>query len=138
MITVNDLLEINRFVISNYGGMSSGVKDYNLLESCVVQINQEVFGEVLYQTVEDKIGWIVFSIFSNHIFLDGNKRTGVMTLEYLCLINKIVLDVSDDDLINLALGIATSKLKHEEVVDWIREHEIKDGLHSLNLFKNKP
>lgn len=119
MITTDLLLEINKYVIDMFGGMKHGVKDYNLLESCVVQINQEVFGEVLYPTIEDKISWIVFSIIANHIFLDGNKRTGIASLEYLCEENNILLTATDDDLINLALDIANSKINREEVAEWI-------------------
>jgi len=120
MITTDLLLEINKDVIEAFGGMKHGVKDYNLLESCVVQINQEVFGEVLYPRIEDKISWIVFSIIANHIFLDGNKRTGIVSLEYLCEENNIELNATDDDLINLALDIANSNISREQVAEWIK------------------
>lgn len=110
------------------------MKDYNLLKSCVVQIDQEVFRGILYPTIEEKISWIVFSIISNHIFLDGNKRTGVMTLEYLCIISRIKLDVVDDDLINLAFGIETSRLKYDDVVYCIRRHRDISNPEALNSF----
>lgn len=124
MITTDLLLAINKYVIEMFGGMKHGVKDHNLLESCVVQINQEVFGKVLYPTIEDKISWIVFSIIANHIFLDGNKRTGIATLEYLCKNNNILLNATDDDLINLALNIANSNIDREQVTEWIVVHKL--------------
>jgi death-on-curing protein len=37
----------------------------------------EMFGEPLYPTVTDKATVYMFSIISNRIFSDGNKRTGL-------------------------------------------------------------
>lgn len=97
--------------------MGVGFKDENLVESLVVQIYQEVFDEVLYPTIEDKISYMVFSITANHIFLDGNKRTGAAVLEKLCEDNGINLDYTDDELIELVLLIAQSKVDREYVRD---------------------
>lgn len=40
-------------------------------------VREEMFGEPLYPTITDKAAVYMFSIISNHIFADGNKRTGL-------------------------------------------------------------
>ncbi|MFQ9249476.1 MAG: hypothetical protein ACLR3R_19720 [Clostridium paraputrificum] len=42
MISVQELYDINRYLVEEFGGMGVGFKDENLAESLVVQIYQEV------------------------------------------------------------------------------------------------
>lgn len=137
MISVQELYYINRYLVEEFGGMGVGFKDENLAESLVVQIYQEVFGKVLYPTVEDKISHIVFSIIANHIFLDGNKRTGASVLEKLCEDNNLNLSYTEDELIELVLLIAQSKVNREYIRDWILERKDRkfSVLRNSNIFK---
>lgn len=137
MISVQELYDINRYLVEEFGGMGVGFKDENLAESLVVQIYQEVFGKVLYPTVEDKISHIVFSIIANHIFLDGNRRTGASVLEKLCEDNNLNLSYTEDELIELVLLIAQSKVNREYIRDWILERKDRkfSVLRNSNIFK---
>lgn len=137
MISVQELYDINRYLVEEFGGMGVGFKDENLAESLVVQIYQEVFGKVLYPTVEDKISHIVFSIIANHIFLDGNERTGASVLEKLCEDNNLNLSYTEDELIELVLLIAQSKVNREYIRDWILERKDRkfSVLRNSNIFK---
>lgn len=128
MISLNDLYEFNKYIVSKFGGAGIGFKDLNLAESLVCQVDQEVFGEVLYPTIEDKISYLVFSIIANHVFIDGNKRTGAMVLEKLCIDNGIILP-SDDCIIGIVLGIAKSELSREDLRDLIRIYKIESNIH---------
>lgn len=60
MITIKRLYLINEFLVEQFGGVGVGFKDENLAISLVEGVNQEVYGQVLYPTVEDKISYIVF------------------------------------------------------------------------------
>lgn len=125
MITLNELYTINKYLINTFGGSGIGFTDENLAHSCVVQIYQEVFGSNLYPTVESKISFIVFSIIANHIFIDGNKRTGIAVLEKLCKDNSLLLNASDDELIKLAINIARSLYTKNDVENWIITHTME-------------
>lgn len=122
MISLEKLFSINRFLIEEFGGMSVGFKDENLVMSLVEGVNQEVFGKILYPTVYDRISYIVFSIISNQVFLDGNKRTGIYVLEYLCEKENLVLDCSDDNLIELARSIDKSEISIERLSSWLKDN----------------
>ena len=47
------------------------------LDYLVEAASGEIFGEPLYPEIYDKAGVYMFNIVSNHIFQDGNKRTGL-------------------------------------------------------------
>lgn len=119
MITLNKLYMINEFLVEQFGGLGVGFKDENLALSLVEGVNQEVYGQKLYPTIEDKISYIVFSIIANHIFLDGNKRTGAYVLEELCEDYGLNIEYTDDELIELVLLIAQSKVDRQYIKDWI-------------------
>ena len=40
-------------------------------------VHGEMFGEHLYPTIFDKARVYVYNIIANHVFSDGNKRTGL-------------------------------------------------------------
>ena len=117
---------MNEYLVSEFGGAGIGFKDYNLAQSLINQPYQEVFGQKLYPTDIDKISFMVFSVIANHIFIDGNKRTGALLLERLCAYKNINLEFKDDELIDLVLSVAKSKYNNEDIKTWIENHNIKE------------
>lgn len=136
MISVLELYKINKHLVEQFGGVGIGFKDENLAESLVVSIYQEVFDEVLYPTVEDKISYIVFSIIANHVFLDGNKRTGALILVKLCKDNNLNISYTENELIDLVRQIAQSKVDRQYIKDWIlsRETHITHKSNKMDCF----
>jgi len=41
---------------------------------------QSVFGEDAYSSVEEKAAHLLYFIIKNHLFNDGNKRSGIFSL----------------------------------------------------------
>ena len=124
MIRLEDIALLNEEVVTVFGGAGVGFKDENLAQSLIPSLNQEVFGEKLYPTIYDKISFLVFSIIANHVFIDGNKRTGILVLEITCYKNNLTLTCSEDDLVQLALDVDDSKMNKDDVKDWIFKNTI--------------
>ncbi len=79
-LTAGELIDLNKLTVKRHGG--NFVPPNNLLhgealEYLVETVQAEMFGEPLYPTISDKAGLYLFNIISNHIFQDGNKRTGL-------------------------------------------------------------
>lgn len=124
MISLYSLYKMNQYLVEEFGGAGIGFKDYNLAQSLTEQPYQEVFGEKLYPTDIDKISFMVFSIIANHIFIDGNKRTGALLLERLCYYKNIRLEFEDDELIELVLSVAKSECDNVGIKEWIEKHRL--------------
>jgi death-on-curing protein len=90
------------------------------LDYLVEIINATAFGEELYPTIYDKAGLYMFNIVSNHIFQDGNKRTGLQTAMIFLLQNQynFTQEVTNDLLISFTLSIASAELSLDEVQEW--------------------
>lgn len=71
-------------------------RDKNGLESIIGNIFQSFSGEDLYKSVEEKAAHLLYFIVKNHIFYDGNKRSGAFSFIWFLDKYKIL----DGDIIN--------------------------------------
>ena len=63
---------------------------------------------------------LFWAMISNHPFRDGNKRTAVVLLYAFLRANDHDLTLSDDELFELAIGVAEHRLNEGEVGSAIR------------------
>lgn len=68
-----------------------------------------------YDSNDQQISSIVLSIIKNHCFIDGNKRTALVALDTLCVINNTKRAVSNDDIDNVIVDIAAHKYTVDHV-----------------------
>lgn len=73
------------------------------VESLVLSINGSNFGIENYKTSEEKIVAHLFFLIKNHPFVDGNKRTAVLTFLVLCRLNNVDEHLVGYDLDSLAV-----------------------------------
>ena len=121
-ISIEKILQLHEKMIEATGG-DSGIRDIGLLDSALSNAYATFDGVDLFKTVEQKCASICFGIINNHPFLDGNKRMGIFVMLVLLEYNNILLNYSQDKLINLGLGIAQGKYKQEEILQWIESHK---------------
>jgi death-on-curing protein len=77
-LSVDLVLWYDELVLS-VGG-ASGIRSEQQLASAVFQPQQSAFGEDAYPSVAEKAAAYGFFLTANHPFVDGNKRTGAMSL----------------------------------------------------------
>lgn len=117
-----DVILINHLTISDVGG--NFVPPDNLLHNSALDYVVEaaaatVFGQALYPTLAEKAGLYMHSIITNHVFQDGNKRTGLESALLFLQLNHCVLQPTpDEEIITFTLAVAGGKLSLEEVQRW--------------------
>ena len=125
-IDINNALTLQKLVIDMTGG-TSGVRDSALLDSALNTAYQTFEGNELYPTIEEKGARLGFNLVSNHAFVDGNKRIGLLVMLTFLEINGINLKFTDDELVKIGLSLASGQMTYENLFDWIKTHE-KTGL----------
>jgi death-on-curing protein len=85
-LTLNEVLVLYRRIIEETGG-TTGIRDFNLLESALAQPRQTFGGTELYPTLVEKATALGFSLIMNHPFVDGNKRVGHAAMEVFLVLN---------------------------------------------------
>lgn len=94
------------------------------LDYLLEAVQAEMFGEPLYPEIHQKAGLYLFNIVSNHIFQDGNKRTGLQASIIFLLLNRheFVASLNDELLIDFTLAVASAEHTLETVQDWLNQH----------------
>lgn len=122
-----DIILINRMTIEDAGG--NFVPPQNLLNESnldylIEAIDTKMFGESLYPEIYHKAGLYMYNIIANHIFQDGNKRTGLESALVFLQLNGFDLkaNINDEILIAFTLGVASGKCGLEEVQGWFQEN----------------
>lgn len=110
-------------LIIESSGETAGIPDFNLLDSALNSCFQTFDGKELYPTKEEKAAILGYSLISNHAFVDGNKRIGLLVMLSFLEINGIKLSMQNQDLIDLGLGIASGQIKYPELLKWIKKHK---------------
>ena len=128
------IIKHNRRVIEETQGLFSPPE--NLLHPGSIEwvldaIQYPLYGVYLYPTIAEKAAIIAWTIINDHVFYDGNKRTGLFVMESFLLINGYRLRASVNDLVEVAIKIATSsesKFSFSDLVEWVRGRIVVDTM----------
>jgi len=125
VLTTEEVVIMHKKLIAATGG-SPGLRDIGLLESAVLGCTQTFGGEDIYPTIVEKAARMAYSLCKNHPFVDGNKRVAVTILLVILRMNNIDVQITQQELIALGLGIADGSIKYEELIDWINVHIVNE------------
>jgi len=117
-LSVECIKQIHHLMIEETGGMD-GIRDDGLLESAVNAPFQTFDDVPLYKTIEAKAARLGYSLISNHAFIDGNKRTGMMAMLLFLELNGAGKDCTDEEIIRVGLALADGSMDDKALLDWI-------------------
>lgn len=108
---------IARGEASNLFGLERG----DGLSAILGNLDQFIFGEAVYPTVESKASHLLYFVIKNHPLVDGNKRIGALLfIHFLNQNNSLMREgqpiINDIGLAALALLIAESAAEHKETM----------------------
>jgi len=142
-LTKNDIIFINKGTVERHGGNfvpPHNILNENPLDYVIEAVEAEMFGAPLYLEIHDKAAVYMFNIITNHIFQDGNKRTGLegalifldengyfikQELKQVNVDGKLIpAEVSSRNktLFNFTIEVASGKLTLEECQAWFKEN----------------
>lgn len=120
-----DVLTIHALLIAETGGVS-GLRDEALLESALAATENRHHYEAA--DVVSCAATYAFHLTQAHAFVDGNKRIGAAITEAFLETNGCELRMTNEEIVELFLGIASSNLKRDEVEQLLREKvNLKQG-----------
>lgn len=124
-LTLDDLALIHMQIVDDSGG-SQGLRDRGRLESALAAMRQEIFGEELYPTIFEKAAVLLRGIIADHAFVDGNKRTGIMSaLIFLNLNSYDTASLANKELEDFAVQVAVEHLDIPVIAEWLKAHSQK-------------
>jgi death-on-curing protein len=132
VLTTADIVEINRRMIAEFGGVffkgNRNLANPGSLEHVLEEVQGSLFGYDPFPTLIEKAAAICWRIIANHVFQDGNKRTGMEACRLFLELNGYAMRI-DFEVVDAALQIATGELGFPEFVSWVerRTTEISEA-----------
>lgn len=110
-------------MLAKQTGGSTGIRDTDLLESALESAYQTFGGVELYPSVEEKGAWLGYALISNHAFVDGNKRIGMLCMMVFLELNGVRINPTNESFFETGIGVASGKMKYEDLLHWIRDNK---------------
>ena len=113
-------------VVEETGG-SHGVRDTGLLLSIAERPKSAFGGTEFYKDVFAKAAVYLASLVQYHVFVDGNKRTALITAARFLHLNGYELTVTNKALEDFVVRVAVEKTEINEIAQWLKRGAKKGG-----------
>ncbi len=115
-LDIDDVLELHAAQLAEFGG-ADGLRDRGLLESAIAQAQASFGGMYVHDGLFAMAAAYLFHIVSNHPFVDGNKRTGLLAALVFLDINGVSIEQPNEELYEVTIGVASGHIQKSQVAD---------------------
>jgi death-on-curing protein len=130
-LTQEEILFINHSWIDIFGGIylegSNNIRNDNSFNFLLDAPKQKIFGIETYRSTFQKAATYPFFIIKDHIFSDGNKRTGMVAAFLFLSKNgfRILENIKSKRISNYAERIASCRPNIDNIARWLRSISIQ-------------
>lgn len=115
------VLAIHDEQIAEHGG-GAGIRDEALLDSALARpLNRAGYGE---PDIAELAAVYALGIARDPPFIDSNKRTAYVALEFFLALNGVRFPVSDAEAVVMMLAMASGEAQDDEFIAWVRQHAV--------------
>lgn len=108
-LTVEVVLALHQRQLDRFGG-GAGLRDRGLLESAIAQPQASAGGTYAHDGLFAMAAAYLFRIVSNHPFVDGNKRAGLLAAQVFLDVNGVTLEHDSEAFYALTMGVAEGRI----------------------------
>ena len=108
-LDVDDVIELHASQLELFGG-GAGLRDQGLLESAVAQPQASFGGQLAHDGLFAMAAAYLFHLVSNHPFVDGNKRIGLLAALVFLDLNGVSIAHPTEALYELTMGVAEGRI----------------------------
>ena len=120
------ILTIHQRQIAEHGGRG-GIRDRGLLTSAVARPQQLLSYSEPSPDLAALAASYAYGIARNHPFIDGNKRTALVTARTFLLLNRVNVQAAQVDKWLTFLQLAEGSITENELGEWIRSRMIEEN-----------
>lgn len=110
--TIEEVLDLHKQAIEEFGG-AHGLRDEAAIESALMAAENRAYYE--NASLAMCAATYAYHLSQAHAFIDGNKRIAAAVSELFLSINDARLELTNDEIVDLFLGIAASQITRDEV-----------------------
>lgn len=118
-----DMVEaFHRESLARFGG-ADGIRDEGLLLSALARA-ENIHGYEPESDVFRLAAAYCTGLVKNHPFIDGNKRTGILSAIVFLNLNDVNVDFDEAMVVTMVYGLAASEITESQFADWLRTSAI--------------
>ncbi len=125
-LRADDVIRLHSRLIRQTGGMD-GLRDRDGLEAALAAPFQSFDGIDLFPTEIEKIVRLGYGLASNHVFVDGNKRIGALSMQLLLQLNGYQPNLHSGELADMFIAIADGRAREQNLLAWVKQHIAEKG-----------
>ncbi len=115
--TLEDVLSTHARLIERFGG-AVGLRDRGALEAPLARPRSGYYRDIIEQAAA-----LLESLWQNHPFLDGNKRTAITVTAAVLLVNGSLVEFDDDEAYQFLMRLAEAgDFRLSRLDTWLRSH----------------
>lgn len=118
-LTLAEVVQIHHDQIEQYGGRA-GVRDMGLLQSALAAPRASAGGEYAHRDLFAMAAAYAFHLVKNHPFVDGNKRTALVSALLFLELNGVSVLDPEERLYEATLRLATGESSREDFAALLR------------------
>lgn len=118
-------LAIHDAAIARFGG-AAGLRDDGLLDAALAQPWQTFGGEDLYPAVEEKAAPLAYEVISQHLFVDGNKRTAAALMRALLVGNGLASKPRWQDWFDIIFAVGPGESDYGDLLEFVWANTVSD------------
>ena len=103
-------------------GGRPGIRDVNQLEAVLNRPHASFSGSEIYPTLAMKAAVLVYSLVTDHLFYDGNKRMGLLCLDVFLRLNGVGLKATVEERYDFVVESSSETPSMEGIARWIEAH----------------
>jgi len=108
-LSLEVVIALHQRQLERFGG-GAGLRDRGLLESAVAQPQASFDGAYAHEGLFAMAAAYLFHIVSNHPFVDGNKRVGLLAAQVFLDLNGVALEHESKAFYDLTMAVAEGRL----------------------------
>ena len=121
-LSAQDILAIHARVIHRTNVGTNEVRDVEALKSLTEQVKLKFKEKEAYPGVFVKAAYYMKSIIKNHIFVDGNKRTGFIVASRFLSLNGYEFTLKGGEAYNFIIKMTKDDLKLDEIAARLKKY----------------
>lgn len=124
-LSFEQVIKLNSLVTGESGGLS-GLRDYKRLDASIQAPHASMKGRDIYDSALEKGAILGYLLISNHPFIDGNKRVGLLAMLMFFKFNGVELKYSDQEMITLIMKVASGQMDFRDMFKVIKDMSVKE------------
>lgn len=118
-------------ILQNYPDTLPGYMSESMIQGCMDYAMTDVYGHQPYPDVITKSAALLYAIITFHPFIDGNKRTALLSTFFMLYFNGYFFAITEEA-VQFTKQIAERKIQKVEIVaQWLLRHAKKNLIGAL-------